>query len=140
MDTAERELRTLDVRQGDRLLVVAENRANYVVLIIACNRVGAWPVALMREWQPVRDRLDVKADARVCYFTWAPSSAAREYALRLQGKDSTIAAMMRTDTRSRETTELLEPRKGNNGRRRKPLGQGFRQIRRARPTDLLAYQ
>jgi len=51
-DTAEAELRALQVRPGDRVLVVAENCPEHAALILACSRVGAWSCGVNARMAP----------------------------------------------------------------------------------------
>ena len=75
--TAEAELRELDVRPGDRVMVVAENCPEHAALILACSRVGAWSCGVNARMAPGEiDAFAGKADARVVYFTAAASRAA----------------------------------------------------------------
>ncbi|MBP6754306.1 MAG: acyl--CoA ligase, partial [Alicycliphilus sp.] len=65
-DTAENELRALQVRPGDRVLVVAENCPEHAALILACSRVGAWSCGVNARMAPAEiDAFAAKADARV---------------------------------------------------------------------------
>jgi acyl-CoA synthetase (AMP-forming)/AMP-acid ligase II len=106
IDVAERELRTLDVRSGDRVLIVAENCPQHVALIIACSRVGAWSCGVnARMASGEIDAFDAKADARVCYFTSDLSPAAREHAMRMGSRVSAIPGLVRTDARKHATAE-----------------------------------
>jgi acyl-CoA synthetase (AMP-forming)/AMP-acid ligase II len=106
VDAAERELRELGVRTGDRVLIVAENCPQHVALIIACSRVGAWSCGVNARMAPGEiDAFDAKADARACYFTSAVSPAARAHALRMHAGNSAVAGMMRTDARAHATAE-----------------------------------
>jgi malonyl-CoA/methylmalonyl-CoA synthetase len=100
VDAAEAELRADGVGSGDRVLIVAENCPQHVALIVAISRVGAWSCGVNARMAPGEiDAFDAKADAKVCYFTAAASSAAQSHALRLQARDSRVAGLQRTAPR-----------------------------------------
>src|SRR6185503_11166314 len=85
VDTAERELRADGVRPGDRVLIVAENCAEHVALILACSRVGAWSCGVNARMAPGEiAAFAEKADARRVYFTPAVSTAAARHAERFE--------------------------------------------------------
>jgi len=114
-DTAEAELRRLNVRPGDRVLVVAENCPEHTALILACSRVGAWCCGLNARMAPGEiDAFDAKAHARVVYFTAASSSSAAEHARRLAAVPSALAGMQHTAVRDAARPEP-DPRPGPRG-------------------------
>ncbi len=93
-DTAEAELRALDVRPGDRVLVVAENCPEHAALILACSRVGAWSCGVNARMAPAEiDAFVDKADARVVFFTAAASRSAAAHAQRFAAVDSALPGM-----------------------------------------------
>ena len=93
-DTAETELRALDVRPGDRVLVVAENCPEHAALILACSRVGAWSCGVNARMAPAEiDSFVAKADARVVFFTAAASRSAAAHARRFAAVDSALPGM-----------------------------------------------
>jgi malonyl-CoA/methylmalonyl-CoA synthetase len=100
IDIAQAELRALGVGTGDRVLIVAENCPQHVALILACSRVGAWSCGVNARMAPGEaDAFHAKADAKVCYFTAAASSAANAHADRMNACDSAVAGLRRTATR-----------------------------------------
>lgn len=104
--TAEAELRTLDVRPGDRVMVVAENCPEHAALILACSRVGAWSCGVNARMAPAEiDAFAVKADARVVYFTAAASRAAAGHASRFGAVASALPGMQRGPVRADATPE-----------------------------------
>jgi len=106
VDTAERELRGDGVRAGDRVLIVAENCQQHVALILAVSRVGAWSCGVNARMAPGEiDAFAAKADAKVCYFTSAVSSAAAAHARRLQALESRVDGLHRTALRPDARTE-----------------------------------
>ena len=93
-DKAEAELRALDVRPGDRVLVVAENCPEHAALILACSRVGAWSCGVNARMAPAEiDAFVDKADARVVFFTAAASRSAAAHAQRFAAVDSALPGM-----------------------------------------------
>jgi acyl-CoA synthetase (AMP-forming)/AMP-acid ligase II len=105
-DTAEAELRSLDVRPGDRVLVVAENCPEHAALILACSRVGAWSCGVNARMAPGEiDAFAAKADARVVYFTSAASDSASGHARRFHASDSALAGMQHSPVRAEAVAE-----------------------------------
>lgn len=91
---AEAELRQLQVRAGDRVLVVAENCPEHAALIFACSRIGAWSCGVNARMAPAEiDAFVQRADARVVYFTSSASSAAQAHAQRFQATPSCLPGM-----------------------------------------------
>lgn len=106
-DTAEAELRELDVRPGDRVMVVAENCPEHAALILACSRVGAWSCGVNARMAPGEiDAFAARADARLVYFTAAASRAAAGHADRFEAVPSALAGMHRSAVRA---DAVLEP-------------------------------
>lgn len=100
-DTAEAELRALDVRPGDRVLVVAENCPEHAALILACSRVGAWSCGVnARMANGEIDAFADKADARVVYYTASASRSAAAHALRYSATDSALPGMQHSPVRA----------------------------------------
>lgn len=105
-DTAEAELRALQVRPGDRVLVVAENCPEHAALILACSRVGAWSCGVNARMAPGEiDAFAAKADARVVYFTSAASDSASGHARRFGAGDSALAGMQHSPVRAQAVAE-----------------------------------
>lgn len=105
-DRAETELRELDVRPGDRVLVVAENCPEHAALILACSRVGAWSCGVNARMATGEvDAFIAKADARVVYCTVAGSATAAAHAERLHAVDSVLPGMCRGPVRLQATVE-----------------------------------
>lgn len=99
-DTAEAELRALQVRPGDRVLVVAENCPEHAALILACSRVGAWSCGVNARMAPAEiDAFAAKADARVVFFTAAASRSAAAHAERFAAVDSALPGMRHSSVR-----------------------------------------
>jgi hypothetical protein len=97
-DTAEAELRALQVWPGDRVLVVAENCPEHAALILACSRVGAWSCGVNARMAPGEiDAFAAKADARGC--TSAASDSASGHARRFGAGDSALAGMQHSPAR-----------------------------------------
>jgi len=106
--TAEAELRELDVRHGDRVMVVAENCPEHAALILACSRVGAWSCGVNARMAPGEiDAFAAKADARVVYFTAAASRAANAHARRFAAVPSALHGMERGAVRVDAVAEAL---------------------------------
>jgi len=100
-DTSEAELRTLNVRPGDRVLVVAENCPEHAALILACSRVGAWSCGVNARMAPAEiDSFVAKADARVVFFTAAASRSAAAHARRFAAVDSALPGMQHSAVRT----------------------------------------
>lgn len=97
VDSLEAELRQLGVRQGDRVLVVAENCPEHVALVLACSRVGAWACGVNARMTAAEIAGFMhKADARLIYFTTAVSSAARDHAKREASQASVLPGLQRS--------------------------------------------
>ncbi|WP_130391447.1 class I adenylate-forming enzyme family protein [Cupriavidus agavae] len=97
---AETELRALDVRPGDRVMVVAENCPEHAALIVACSRVGAWSCGVNARMAPGEiEAFAERADARVVYFTAAASPTAAAHAARFDATLSALPGMLRSAVR-----------------------------------------
>ena len=106
VDTVERELRADGVQAGDRVLVVAENCAEHVALIIACSRVGAWSCGInARMADGEVAAFAAKADPRVIYFTHGVSGAAASHAARHGTRASALAGLSRSLVRPEAVAE-----------------------------------
>lgn len=106
VDHAEAELRSLHVRAGDRVLVVAENCPEHAALLLACSRVGAWSCGVNARMAPGEvDAFAERADARVVYLTAGSSHAAARHAERLGAVDSVLPGMQRSAVRPQATLE-----------------------------------
>ena len=105
-DTVEAELRALDVRPGDRVLVVAENCPEHAALILACSRVGAWSCGVNARMAPGEiDAFATKADARLMYFTAAASASAAAHGQRFGAHASALPGMQRSSMRAEAVTQ-----------------------------------
>ncbi|AOW13884.1 o-succinylbenzoate--CoA ligase [Hydrogenophaga crassostreae] len=104
--TLEQELRSSGVVAGDRVLVVAENCAEHVALVLACSRVGAWSCGVNARMSRAEiNGFVAKADPRVVYFTTAVSEAAQGHALAANALPSVVSALQRAPTRSNAVAE-----------------------------------
>jgi len=94
VDALEAELRSQQVRPGDRVLVVAENCPEHAALLLAASRVGAWACGVNARMAPgeVRAFAD-KADARVIYFTDRVSKAAAAHGERFGATPSCVPGL-----------------------------------------------
>ncbi len=105
-DTAEAELRALQVRPGDRVLVVAENCPEHAALILACSRVGAWSCGVNARMAPAEiDAFAAKADARVLFFTASASRSAAAHAQRFAAVDSALPGLQHSPVRPQAQPE-----------------------------------
>ncbi len=105
-DTAEAELRALQVRPGDRVLVVAENCPEHAALILACSRVGAWSCGVNARMAPAEiDAFAAKADARVLFFTASASRSAAAHARRFAAVDSALPGLQHSPVRPQAQPE-----------------------------------
>jgi acyl-CoA synthetase (AMP-forming)/AMP-acid ligase II len=94
------------VRPTDRVLLVAENCAAHIALIMACSRVGAWSCGVNARMSPGEIAAIVeRADARLSYFTSQASSAALQHAQRAQAVSSLLPGVLRSPLRTNATTE-----------------------------------
>ena len=109
VDAAERELRADGVRAGDRVLIVAENCAGHVALILACSRVGAWSCGVNARMAAAEvDTFAAEADARVVYFTSAVSDAAARHAQRYGAVPSALPGLSRGAVRAEAVAETQD--------------------------------
>ncbi|MGF6210557.1 class I adenylate-forming enzyme family protein [Comamonas sp. 4034] len=94
VDALEAELRSQQVRPGDRVLVVAENCPEHAALLLAASRVGAWACGVNARMAPgeVRAFAD-KADARIIYFTDRVSKAAAAHGERFGATPSCVPGL-----------------------------------------------
>lgn len=99
-DALAAELCASGVREGDRVLIVAENCPEHVALLLACSRVGAWSCGVNARMAPgeVAAFAD-KADARCIYFTAAVSSAAQRHAQSYRPLNSALPGLLRSPAR-----------------------------------------
>ncbi|MDM0024398.1 class I adenylate-forming enzyme family protein [Variovorax saccharolyticus] len=108
-DTATRDLLDAGVRPTDRVLLVAENCAEHIALIMACSRVGAWSCGVNARMSAGEIAAIVeRADARLCYYTSAASDAAHQHARRARAVASALPGVMRCAPRPGATTEAAE--------------------------------
>lgn len=100
-DQAEAELRALQVRMGDRVLVVAENCPEHAALILACSRVGAWCCGVNARMAPAEiDAFVAKADARLIYFTAGVSASAVRHGQRWAAQASALPGLLHSAVRT----------------------------------------
>ncbi|WP_281081916.1 class I adenylate-forming enzyme family protein [Variovorax paradoxus] len=107
VETLVRELAGDGVRPGDRVLMIAENCVEHLALILACSRLGAWSCGVNARMAPGEiAAFAVKADARVCYFTTAVSSAAAAHAQRFEARPSALPGLQRSAVRPSAVAEV----------------------------------
>ncbi|MBY4899181.1 class I adenylate-forming enzyme family protein [Cupriavidus sp. AU9028] len=105
-DRAHSELLALDVRPGDRVMVVAENCPEHAALILACSRAGAWSCGVNARMAPAEiDAFATRADVRLIYFTEAASRSAAAHAERLGAVPSALPGMSRSAVRQQAVPE-----------------------------------
>jgi len=105
-EAAAQDLLAAGVRPTDRVLLVAENCAAHIALIMACSRIGAWSCGVNARMSPgevaaIADR----ADARLCCFTSDASDAARQHAQRAGAVPSALPGVMRSAVRAEARPE-----------------------------------
>jgi long-chain acyl-CoA synthetase len=106
VDTLEIELKALDVRAGDRVLIVAENCPQQIALILACSRVGAWSCGVnARMSKGEVAGFALKADPRVVYFTYGVSDSAKAHAADFSTKSSSLSGLLRSEVRNHAIAE-----------------------------------
>lgn len=106
VDAAADDLLGAGVRPTDRVLLVAENCAAHIALIMACSRVGAWSCGVNARMSPGEIAAIVeRADARLCYFTSGVSSAALQHAQQAQAVPSALPGVLRSPLRTGATAE-----------------------------------
>jgi acyl-CoA synthetase (AMP-forming)/AMP-acid ligase II len=109
VEIAAQDLRAAGVRPTDRVVLVAENCAEHIALIMACSRVGAWSCGVNARMSPGEiAAIAERADARICYYTSAASDAAQLHAQRAEAIASTLPGVMRSTPRADATTEPAE--------------------------------
>ena len=102
----EAELRSLNVRAGDRVMVVAENCPEHAALIFACSRIGAWSCGVNARMAPAEiDAFAARADARVVYFTASASASAQAHAKRYHATSSCLPGMSHSAVKADSTPE-----------------------------------
>lgn len=102
----EAELRALDVRAGDRVMVVAENCPEHAALIFACSRIGAWSCGVNARMAPAEiDAFAQRADARVVYFTANASQSAHDHAMRFHATPSCLEGLAHSAVRVESQAE-----------------------------------
>lgn len=106
VDAAAQDLRNAGVRPTDRVVLVAENCAAHIALIMACSRVGAWSCGVNARMSPGEISAIVdRADARLCCFTVAASEAAQKHAQRACAQPAALPGVMRSAVRAQARTE-----------------------------------
>lgn len=105
-ETATQDLLDAGVRPTDRVVLVAENCAAHIALLMACSRIGAWSCGVNARMSPGEIAAIVeRADARLCCFTTSASQAAEQHARRAGAVPSSLAGVMRSATREEARTE-----------------------------------
>jgi acyl-CoA synthetase (AMP-forming)/AMP-acid ligase II len=106
VDAATQDLLDAGVRPTDRVVLVAENCAAHIALIMACSRVGAWSCGVNARMSPGEISAIVdRADARLCCFTVAASEAAERHAQRAAAQPAVLPGVMRSAVRVQARTE-----------------------------------
>ena len=99
-DAATQDLLDAGVRSTDRVLLVAENCAAHIALIMACSRVGAWSCGVNARMSPGEiAAIAERADARLCCYTAVASEAAARHAHGAGAKQTSLEGVMRSATR-----------------------------------------
>ena len=105
-EAATQDLLAAGVRPTDRVLLVAENCAAHIALIMACSRIGAWSCGVNARMSPGEiAAIAERADARLCYFTAGASDAARQHASRAGAVPSALPGVMRSAVRAEARPE-----------------------------------
>jgi len=105
-DAATQELLDAGVRSTDRVLLVAENCAAHIALIMACSRVGAWSCGVNARMSPGEiAAIAERADARLCCYTTVASEAAARHAHGAGARQTSLEGVMRSATREDARTE-----------------------------------
>jgi long-chain acyl-CoA synthetase len=105
-ETATQDLLDAGVRPTDRVVLVAENCAAHIALLMACSRIGAWSCGVNARMSPGEIAAIVeRADARLCCFTTGASQAAEQHARRAGAVPSALAGVMRSATLEQARTE-----------------------------------
>ena len=106
-DTATQDLMDAGVRPTDRVVLVAENCAAHIALLMACSRVGAWSCGVNARMSPGEIAAIVeRADARLCCFTTGSSAAARQHAERATAAPAGLPSVMYSAVRAEAQPEL----------------------------------
>jgi acyl-CoA synthetase (AMP-forming)/AMP-acid ligase II len=113
VDVAVQDLRAAGVRATDRVVLVAENCAAHIALLMACSRVGAWSCGINARMSPGEIAAIVeRADARLCCFTAGASAAARQHAERAAAAPATLPGVlyggMRAEARPEPDASLAD--------------------------------
>lgn len=105
-DTATQDLLDAGVRPTDRVVLVAENCAAHIALLMACSRVGAWSCGVNARMSPGEIAAIVeRADARLCCFTTGSSAAARQHAERAAATPAGLSGVMYSAVRAEAQPE-----------------------------------
>ncbi|MCR6479389.1 acyl--CoA ligase [Variovorax sp. ZS18.2.2] len=105
-DTAAQDLLDAGVRPTDRVVLVAENCAAHIALLMACSRVGAWSCGVnARMAQGEIAAIVERADARLCCFTAGASAAARLHAERAAATPGGLPGVMYSAVRAEARPE-----------------------------------
>lgn len=106
VDVAEQDLLAAGVRPTDRVVLVAENCAAHIALLMACSRIGAWSCGVNARMSPGEIAAIVeRADARLCCFTTGSSEAARQHAGRAAATPAALPGVMYSATRAQARTQ-----------------------------------
>lgn len=106
VETAANDLLAAGVRPTDRVVLVAENCAAHIALLLACSRVGAWSCGVNARMSPGEiAAIAERADARLCGFTTDASDAARTHAQRASAVPATLPGVMFTAARAEARPE-----------------------------------
>jgi acyl-CoA synthetase (AMP-forming)/AMP-acid ligase II len=106
VDVAAQDLLAAGVRPTDRVLLVAENCAAHIALLMACSRVGAWSCGVNARMSPGEiAAIAERADARLCCYTTAASEAAAQHARRAGAQPCALEGVMRSAARADARTE-----------------------------------
>jgi acyl-CoA synthetase (AMP-forming)/AMP-acid ligase II len=107
VDRAADEMHGDGVLAGDRVLIVAENCAQHVALIIACSRIGAWSCGVNARMTSAEiAAFAQKADPRAIYFTTTVSKGAREAARHFAAFPSALIGLHRSPVRTEAVAEV----------------------------------
>jgi long-chain acyl-CoA synthetase len=105
-DTATQDLLDAGVRPTDRVVLVAENCAAHIALLMACSRIGAWSCGVNARMSPGEIAAIVeRADARLCCFTIGASVAARLHAERATSATARLPGVMYSTVRTEARPE-----------------------------------
>ncbi|RQO62786.1 o-succinylbenzoate--CoA ligase [Variovorax sp. KBW07] len=105
-DVAAQDLLAAGVRPTDRVVLVAENCAAHIALLMACSRVGAWSCGVNARMSPGEVAAIVeRADARLCCFTTGASESAAQHAQRAGAVPATLPGVMHSAVRADARTE-----------------------------------